>query len=278
MGRKVSKKRRVAGQRTTKKKAASFKFISLSLSIFVVCLLLVVTGIILWQRNSTTSFCANSISCIKDLSGKVSTTQTEGFYMGKKVAAPTAQYFTQSTANKVLGASTDLIGRKHIYVDLTTQTLTAYEGSKIVFHDTVATGKWNLTPTGTFEVWIKLQATLMAGGEGATAYYLPNVPWTMYFYNAKIAKSEGYSLHGEYWYNPDTGLGKPESHGCVNMRISDAKALYDWVDPPTKGYTTYASPLEPGTLVTITGTTPNAGLVGTRFYNNNISPDAGSSI
>lgn len=277
MRKKSGKKVSSRAQRTKQKKSSFFRVTFLSTSILVGCLLLVISGIIQWQKTLNRPFCANSISCISDLSGTV-TSQSQGMYMGKKVTAPNTNYFAQATSTDVLGASTGGSGEKHIYVDLTTQTLTAYQGSTVVFHDSIASGKWNLTPTGTFEVWIKLQATLMAGGEGATAYYLPNVPWTMYFYNAAVGKSEGYSMHGEYWYNPDTGLGKPESHGCINMRISDAKALYDWIDPPTTGYTTYASPTNPGTLVTITGVTPNSGLVGTQFYNNNISPDAGSAI
>jgi lipoprotein-anchoring transpeptidase ErfK/SrfK len=198
--------------------------------------------------------------------------------MGQKITAPDAEYFADvNKYTSVLGAQTGT-GAKHIYVDLSSQHLYAYQGAALVFSDLVATGKWNLTPTGTFEVWVKLQATLMAGGEGATAYYLPNVPWTMYFANANVGRSQGYSMHGEYWYNPDTGLGKPQSHGCVNMRISDAKALYDWIDPPTTGYTTHATDQNPGTLVTIYGTTPNQDLVGTQFYNHNVSPDAGKAL
>ena len=275
MPKKVIKKRASGAAYAKHEKSMFIKLTFLSSTVLVGCVLLVLTGIIQWQKVHT-SFCANSISCISDLSGKISP-QTQGTYMGQKVTAPSTNYFAQAGTTPVLGAAVPA-GQKHIYVDLTTQTLTDYQGSTVVFHDSIASGKWNLTPVGTFEVWIKLQATLMAGGEGSTAYYLPNVPWTMYFYNAKVGKSEGYSMHGEYWYDPDTGLGKPESHGCVNMRISDAKALYDWIDPPTTGYTTLASPTNPGTLVTITGTTPNDGLVGTQFYNNNVSPDAGSAI
>ena len=48
-------------------------------------------------------------------------------------------------------------------------------------------------------------------------YYLPGIHWTMYFYNA-------YSTHEAYWHN---NFGNPMSHGCVNMRISDAKYIYD---------------------------------------------------
>ena len=38
-------------------------------------------------------------------------------------------------------------------------------------------------------------------------YYLEDVPWTMYFDEAR-------ALHGAYWHN---GFGYPHSHGCVNL-------------------------------------------------------------
>ncbi len=93
----------------------------------------------------------------------------------------------------------------------------------------------------------------MTGGEGEEYYDLPNVPYVMFFYNDDVDKSEGFSLHGAYWHN---NFGHPMSHGCVNMRIVDAKALYDWVDPPTTGLTTYADMLHPGTKITIVGSAP----------------------
>ena len=50
------------------------------------------------------------------------------------------------------------------------------------------------------------------------AYYLEDVPWTMYYDKAR-------ALHGAYWHN---GFGTPRSHGCVNMSVGDARWLYDW--------------------------------------------------
>ncbi|MDE2026797.1 MAG: L,D-transpeptidase, partial [Patescibacteria group bacterium] len=75
---------------------------------------------------------------------------------------------------------------------------------------------------GNFHVWEKLVATRMTGGEGADAYDLPNVPWVMYFYH-------DFGLHGAYWHD---NFGHTMSHGCVNMRQVDAKALFSWVDGP----------------------------------------------
>jgi hypothetical protein len=217
--------------------------------------------------------CANSISCIKDLSGKISA-DTQGTFMGKEVNAPDSSYFAAKESDKkVLGTSDG--GEKHIYVNLSTQHLYAYQGGNLVYDFPVSTGKWNLTPTGTFYIWIKLAATRMSGGEGADYYNLPNVPWTMFFSNSKVGKSQGFSLHGAYWHD---NFGHPMSHGCVNISPDNAKLLYDWANPPTQGRTTYSTKNDPGTPVTIYGITPNQDLTGTRFFNNNISKEAGDKI
>ena len=76
------------------------------------------------------------------------------------------------------------------------------------------------TPTGTFYIWIKLSSTLMSG----PGYYLPNVPWTMYFYR-------GYGIHGTYWHS---NFGQPMSHGCVNMKTSEAQFVFERVSVGTR--------------------------------------------
>ena len=282
MRKKTIKNKKIKKSPRKQQKSKSFlhkilrkKFHLLGTAIAIALMIVGIFGIVSLQQPSIP--CANSISCAKDLSGQV-TNDTSGMFMGKTVTPPNADYFANADRfTNVLGTQTGG-GRKHIYVDLSAQHLYAFQGNQLMYSFPVSTGKYNLTPTGTFQYWIKLRATLMKGGEGATAYNLPNVPWTMYFYNAKIPKSDGYGTHGEYWFNPDTGLGHPQSHGCINMRISDAKTIYDWIDPPTTGYTTYATTQNPGTLLTIYGTTPNQDLVGTRFYNNNVSYDAGTTL
>lgn len=125
----------------------------------------------------------------------------------------------------VLGETTG--GNKRIEVDLTNQKLYAYDGSTKVFEFLVSTGKWGKTPTGTFTVWTKLRATKMEGGSKAlrTYYYLPNVPYVMFFANREVAKSRGFSTHGTYWHS---NFGHPMSHGCVNMKTAEAQQLYNW--------------------------------------------------
>lgn len=198
-------------------------------------------------QTPTNKPCANAISCISDLSGKETITAT-GVFMDQIVTAPTLPQDT----TRVLGDSTT---NKRIVVDLATQTLRAYEGDQEAFAFLVSTGKWGKTPTGDFRIWIKLRATRMKGGSKAfgTFYDLPNVPYTMYFYNDQVPKSRGFGLHAAYWHN---NFGHPMSHGCVNIGIEDAHRLYDWASPATIGNTTYASDDNPGTLVSIIGVAP----------------------
>ena len=109
---------------------------------------------------------------------------------------------------------------KWIEIDLSQQRLYAHVGQSTVFKAVVSTGtRYHPTVTGRFRIYAKYRATHMSG----PGYSLPNVPWTMYFYR-------GYAIHGAYWHN---NFGRPMSHGCVNMRISDAKWLYKWAPKGT---------------------------------------------
>jgi lipoprotein-anchoring transpeptidase ErfK/SrfK len=107
-----------------------------------------------------------------------------------------------------------------IDVDLSEQRVTAYEGSSAVNEFIVSTGtSAHPTVTGQFRIYVKLRSTAMAG----PGYYLPGVPFTMYFY-------KGYSLHGTYWHS---NFGVPMSHGCVNMFTPDAEWLFNWASVGT---------------------------------------------
>lgn len=200
----------------------------------------------------TTPKCANSESCIKDLSGKKED-NNKGTFMGRTVTVPilpeNLAYGVTETDN-VLGQTTG--DYKRIYVDLTNQKMYAYEGNTKVFDFDVSTGKWGPTPTGNFRIWIWLRYTRMSGGSGASYYNLPNVPYTMYFYNDAVPKSMGYGLHGAYWHN---NFGHPMSHGCVNMRIEDAGKLFAWTNPSAQSMA-YPTDDNPGTLITIYGAPP----------------------
>lgn len=107
-----------------------------------------------------------------------------------------------------------------IDIDLTQQSLTAYEGGVPVRTTLVSTGlPQTPTPVGQFRIWIKLRTDDMAG----PGYYIEDVPFVMYFH-------EGYGLHGVTWHG---NFGHPMSHGCVNLPTVEAEWLFNWADVGT---------------------------------------------
>ena len=110
---------------------------------------------------------------------------------------------------------------KWVAVDLYEQVVTVYEGDRLIFATLTSTGlpRWP-TMEGTFNIYYRRTREEMTWGTpGDDFYFLEDVPWTMYF-------DDGRALHGEYWHD---GLGYRRSHGCVNLSITDAYWLYNWV-------------------------------------------------
>lgn len=144
---------------------------------------------------------------------------------GIKPPAPSAQPAAPSSNNAAaVPAAAPIVNPptagKWIGVNVTQQTITAYEGSNPVKTILVSTGLPR-TPTvlGTFKILRKYPAVHMRGGTPGIDYYdLPNVPFTMFFY-------QGYAIHGTYWH---TNFGRPMSHGCVNLPTNEAKWFYEW--------------------------------------------------
>lgn len=113
------------------------------------------------------------------------------------------------------------VGPKERWIDvnLTTQTLTAYEGDVPVLTTLISSGLARTpTVTGQFRIYLTYTSQTMDGRRLGYNYYLENVPYVMYFY-------KDYALHGTFWHN---NFGTPMSHGCVNMRTSDAEWLFYW--------------------------------------------------
>lgn len=193
-------------------------------------------------------------SLIRGESAGFPTDELAGSFHGETVVPPVPSSFTP--ISEVLGQ--EHAPAKRIEVDLTTQTTYAYEGDRLVYSFTVSTGLWGWTPTGEFTIWTKVRSQLMQGGskEKGTYYYLPNVPYVMFFYNDEIEKMRGFSFHGAYWHN---NFGHPMSHGCINMRHEDAKLLYEWATPVVTNPNAWSTPStaeNPGTKVIIYGKAP----------------------
>jgi lipoprotein-anchoring transpeptidase ErfK/SrfK len=143
------------------------------------------------------------------------------------------------------------VGERWIDVDLSTQTLVAYEGKRPVFATIVSTGKGRpgtdtATPQGTHRIWIKLLTADMDNleDENAARYYrMEDVPYVQYF-------SKGVGLHGAFWHR---SFGHVRSHGCVNLAPLDAQRLFWWTGPHLPaGWTAVLPPkTEPGTIVRV---------------------------
>ena len=123
------------------------------------------------------------------------------------------------------------------------QTLSVYDNGQLKFATLIASGyEPYYTRPGLFKIYEKKPFETMQGSFAADRsdfYYLQDVPWTMYFDEAR-------ALHATYWH---TLFGYTQSHGCVNLSPGDAHWLYDWAevgdyvyvfDPsgqtPTEGY------------------------------------------
>lgn len=109
---------------------------------------------------------------------------------------------------------------REILVDLSDSRVYAYENGVLVRNVLASTGL-PATPTvqGDFTVQRKYSAQTMSG----PGYYLPDVPYVLYFY-------AGYALHGTYWHE---NWGQPMSHGCVNLPTPEAEWFFTWADVGT---------------------------------------------
>lgn len=132
---------------------------------------------------------------------------------------PAGTYFVPTGGVPSAPAPTITTG-KQIIVNLSEQRIYAYENGVLMRAVTVSTGlPGTPTVTGDYRVYWKLNSQTMSG----PGYYLPGVPWVMYFY-------QGYAIHGTYWHN---NFGQPMSHGCVNLPTPEAQWFFNWAEVGT---------------------------------------------
>ncbi len=127
----------------------------------------------------------------------------------------------------------DVNTEKWVSIDLYEQVLIAYEGETPVFSTMVSSGlpEWS-TNEGTFNVYLRRERTTMSGAYNQPDfYYLEEVPWTMFF-------DDDIALHGTFWHD---GFGYRQSHGCVNMTITDSYWLFNW-SADVRDFTVEGSP------------------------------------
>ena len=117
-------------------------------------------------------------------------------------------------------------GEKWVDLNLSNKTVTAYEGATVVHGPVSIVDGAAETPTvtGTYKVYLQYESQTMRGENAdGSPYVAEDVPWVSYFYS-------GYAFHGAGWRS---SFGSSGSHGCVNMPVSEAQWIYNWVDTNT---------------------------------------------
>ena len=111
-----------------------------------------------------------------------------------------------------------------IDVHLTQQLMTAYEGRDIARVAVTTTGMagWE-TPPGFYSILARVpNETMDSGAIGAEHFYkLEDVLFTQYFTN------RGHAIHFAWWRTPET-IGRPGSHGCLNLLLDDSQFFWEW--------------------------------------------------
>lgn len=115
---------------------------------------------------------------------------------------------------------------KWIDVNLTQQIMVAYETRNPVRTCLVTTGMagWE-TPPGSYRILVRVaNETMDSDAIGAENFYkLEDVLFTQYF------TDEGHAIHFAWWRTPET-IGRPGSHGCLNLLLDDSQFFWDWAE------------------------------------------------
>jgi lipoprotein-anchoring transpeptidase ErfK/SrfK len=111
-----------------------------------------------------------------------------------------------------------------ISVNLSEQYLVAYENNLPIYAALVSTGKetgW-ATGSGIFTVFHKDESfSLFSPDPNIVGNYLiQDVPFILYYQGS-------FAVHGAYWHD---NFGLPNSHGCVNLSLTDAEWLFNWAE------------------------------------------------
>ncbi len=155
---------------------------------------------------------------------------------------------TPSSPPADLGAT-----ERWVDVNVTTQTLVAYVGTRPVFATLVSSGKESTvkekdhrTPRGEWRIREKHVTTTMDGdgtAAGDLPYSIEDVPYVAYFHRS-------FALHGAFWHK---NYGVRMSHGCINLAPLDAKYLFFFTDPrvPPGWHGVFATEGRPGSRVVV---------------------------
>jgi lipoprotein-anchoring transpeptidase ErfK/SrfK len=187
----------------------------------------------------------------------VALTGQEKEFSGKKYLEAKAGFWVQASQLRLTTPGpppADLApNERWVDVNLTTQTLVAFEGTRAVYATLISSGKENKdkdkdhrTPTGEYRIREKHVTTTMDGDGSAAGdlpYSIEDVPYVMYFHKA-------YALHGAFWHG---NYGTQMSHGCVNLSPLDAKWVFLFTEPhlPEGWHGVWATTAHPGSRVVV---------------------------
>jgi len=143
-------------------------------------------------------------------------------------------------------------GARWLDVELATQTVVAFAGTRPMYATLVSTGKGKRkghpfeTPKGVHRIWVKLLSTTMDNleNDNANRYWrIEDVPYVQFFHN-------GVGFHGAFWHR---SFGHVRSHGCVNLAPLDAQRLFSFTGPRVAAGWSAALPskFDKGTIVRV---------------------------
>jgi len=144
-------------------------------------------------------------------------------------------------------------GERWIDINLSQQTIVAFEGETPKYATLISSGKKSnikakdhRTPTGSWRIYVKHLTDTMDGdgtAAGDLPYSIEDVPYVMYFHKS-------YALHGAFWH---ANYGVEMSHGCINLAPLDAKYFFFFATPTLieGSHGAWSSPQRPGSLVQI---------------------------
>ncbi len=107
---------------------------------------------------------------------------------------------------------------RYILVDVSDQTLYAFEHGEIVHYFPVSTGAHGYTPRGKYSVTDKLLWHDYIWENENGSWNIPNVQYNLRF-------KQYYYIHYAYWHD---NFGTPMSGGCVNVNFDNSKWIYEW--------------------------------------------------
>jgi hypothetical protein len=142
---------------------------------------------------------------------------------------------------------------RYLDVDLSSQTLVAFEGGRAVYATLISSGRFSKnkdkdhsTPTGEWRVREKHVTTTMDGdgtAAGDLPYSIEDVPFVQYYHRS-------YALHAAFWHS---NFGVQMSHGCVNLAPLDAKWLFFFTGPhlPEGFHGVWSNESAPGSRIVV---------------------------